>query len=79
MPLRALARAMAVGLAAFPVLCPERSLAEIADAGKFSQQLVTLSDKIVVTACCHSRLHLFPNKGNRYRGEGMTFLKYSKS
>lgn len=77
MPLRALARAMAVGLAAFAVLCPERSLAEIADAGKFSQHLVALSDEVVVIMCCHSRLHLFPNKRNRNRTEDRAFLKCS--
>ena len=32
MTLRACARAMAVGFAAFPVLCPERSLAEVVNA-----------------------------------------------
>ena len=37
MSLRPLARAVAVRFAAFAVLCPERSLAEVADAGKLSQ------------------------------------------
>ena len=79
MPLRACARTMAVGFAAFSVLCSERSLAEVVDVCKLSQQLATLFDKIGVIPSNHPQLRLYPNKGNRHPSESMAFLKFSKS
>ena len=79
MTLRACARAMAVGFAAFPVLCPERSLAEVVDVCKLSQQLAALFDKIGVIPSSHPQLRLYPNKGNRHPSESTAFLKFSKS
>ena len=79
MRLRALGCAMAVGFAAFPVLCPQRPLAQVADTGKFSAQSVALFDKSVVILCRHFRLHLFPENGNRYRSENTVFLNASQS
>ena len=79
MSLRTLARAVAVGLAAFAVLSPERSLAEVADARKLSQQLPALFDEDVVIASSHARLRLFPIIGNRYRSENMAFLNSSQT
>ena len=58
MPLRALSRAVAVGFAAFPVLCPERSSPEVPDIYKLSQQLPALLDQLIVIASRHARLHL---------------------
>ena len=79
MSLRTLARAVAVGLAAFAVLSPERALAEVADARKLSQQLRALFDEAVVIASNHARLRLFPNTGNRDRSEYMAFLNSSQT
>ena len=79
MTLRASARAMAVGFAAFPVLCPERSSAEVVDVCKLSQQLAALFDKIGVIPSSHPQLRLYPNKGNRHPSENTAFLKFSKS
>ena len=79
MTLRAGARAMAVGFAAFPVLCPERSSAEVVDVCKLSQQLAALFDKIGVIPSSHPQLRLYPNKGNRHPSESTAFLKFSKS
>ena len=55
MTLRALDRTMTVGFAAFPVLCPERSLAEFPDVYKLPQQLAALLDEVVVIAGRHAR------------------------
>ena len=79
MTLRASARAMAVGFAAFAVLCPERSSAEVVDVCKLSQQLAALFDKIGVIPSSHPQLRLYPNKGNRHPSENTAFLKFSKS
>ena len=79
MTLRAGARAMAVGFAAFPVLCPERSSAEVVDVCKLSQQLAALFDKIGVIPSSHPQLRLYPNRGNRHPSESTAFLKFSKS
>ena len=79
MPPRPLARAVAVGLAALAVLCPERTLAKVADARNLPQQLATLFDEAVVIDGSHVRLHLYPNKRNRYRRENMAFLNLAKS
>ena len=70
---------MAVGFAAFPVLCPQRSLAQVADTGKFSPQPVALFDESVVIPCRHLRLYLFPENGNRYRNENTVSLNASQS
>ncbi len=79
MPLRPLDRAMAVRFAALAVLCPERTLTEVADARNLPQQLATLFDEAVVIGPGHVRLHLSPNIRNRYRGETMAFLNLAKS
>lgn len=79
MALSTLDRAVAVGLAALSILCPERSLAQVADAGEFSQQLRALVDEDVVIASSHARLRLFPISRNRYRSETMAFLNTSQS
>ena len=79
MALSPLDRAVAVGLAALSVLCPERSLAEVADARKLSQQLRALFDEDVVIASSHACLRLFPISGNRYRSETMAFLNTSQT
>ena len=79
MSLRTFARAVAVGFAAFAVLCPERSLAEVADARKLSQQLPALFDEAVVIGGSHARLHLSPDTGNRHRSENRAFLNSSQS
>ena len=79
MSLRTFARAVAIGFAALAVLCPERSLAQVADARKRSQQLPTLFDEAVVIGGSHARLHLYPNKGNRHRSESRAFLNPSQS
>ena len=79
MTLRAGARAMAVGFAAFPVLCPERSSAEVVDVCKLSQQLAALFDKIGVIPSSHPQLRLYLNKGNRHPSGSTAFLKFSKS
>ena len=73
MRLPAFGGTMAVGFAASPVLCTQWPLAEVADTGKFSAQPVALFDEGVVTMCCHLRLHLFPENGNRYRSENTDF------
>ncbi len=75
----ALDRAVAVGFAALSVLCPERPLAEIADAREFFEQLPALLGEIVVSLRCHARLRLFPRTGNRHRSETMEFLNRAKS
>ena len=74
MPLRTLDRAVAVGLAAFAVLCPERTLAQVADARNLPKQLATLLDEAVVIGAGHARLHLYPRIGNRYRSGTKAFL-----
>ena len=79
MALSPLDRAVAVGLAAFSVLCPERSLAEVADARNLSQQQRALFDEDVVLASSHVRLRLFPITGNRHRSETMAFLNISQT
>jgi hypothetical protein len=79
MALSALDRTVAVGLAALAVLCPERSLAEVADTRKLSQQLPALFDEDVVIASSHAGLHLYPNIRNRHRSETMAFLNRAKS
>ena len=79
MSLRTLARAVAVRLAAFAVLCSERPLAQVADARKLSQELVALFDEAVVIGGSHARLHLSPNTGNRYRSENRAFLNSPQS
>ena len=79
MSLRAIARAVAVGLAAFAALCPERSPAEVADVRKLPQQLAAPLDEVVVIAGRHVRLHLPPDAGNRHRSKNMAFLNSSQS
>ena len=79
MALSTLDRAVAVGLAALSVLCPERPLAQVADARQRSQQLRALFDEDVVIASSHARLQLFPIKGNRYRSGTMAFLNISQT
>ena len=79
MPLRTLDRAVAVGLAAFAVLCPERTLAQVADARNLPKQLATLLDEAVVIGAGHARLHLYPRIGNRYRSGTKAFLNPAKS
>ena len=75
----ALDRAVAVGFAALSVLCPERPLAEIANAREFFEQLPALFGEIVVSLRCHAGLRLYPNIGNRYRSVNMAFLNLAKS
>ena len=79
MALSTLDGAVAVGVAALAILCSERSLAQVADAGEFSQQLRALFDKDVVIASSHVRLRLFPISQNRYRSETIAFLNTSQS
>ena len=55
MALSALDRAVAVGLAALAVLCPERSLAEVADVRELFEQLPALFDEDIVIASSHAR------------------------
>ena len=79
MSLRTLERAVAVGLATLAVLCPQRALAEVADARKFPQQLAALFDEVVVIGGSHVHLYLYLNIGNRYRSETEAFLNLAKS
>ena len=79
MPPRTLDRAVAAGLAALAVLCPERTLAKVADARYLPQKLATLLDEAVVIGAGHARLHLSPNTGNRYRSGTKAFLNLAKS
>lgn len=79
MPLRTLDRAVAVGLAALAVLCPERPLAELANAREFFEQLPALFGEVVVSGGSHVHLHLSPNIGNRHRSETTAFLNLAKS
>ena len=79
MPPRTLDCAAAAGLAALAVLCPERTLAKVADARYLPQKLATLLDEAVVIGAGHARLHLSPNTGNRYRSGTKAFLNLAKS
>ncbi len=74
MPLRPLDRAMAVRFAALAVLCPERTLTEVADARNLPQQLATLFDEAVVIGPGHVRLHLPPEykKQISWRNHGIS-------
>ena len=78
MALRTLARAVAVRLAAFAVLCPQRPSAQVADARKLLQELTALLDKGVVIGGSHAHLHLYPYSGNRHRSENKAFLNSSQ-
>ena len=79
MPPRTLDRAVAAGLAALAVLCPERTLAEVANARNLPQQLATLLDEAVVIGAGHVPLHLSLNAGNRHRSGTKAFLNLAKS
>ena len=54
-------------------------MAEVANVHKLSQQPAALFDEVVVIAGRHTRLHLYPDTGNRYRSENNAFLNPSQS
>ncbi len=74
---RAFGRAVAGGLAAFAVLCPERALAEVADVRQLPQELAAPFDEAVAFGGRHVRLLLYLGKGNRNRGGTTAFLNPS--
>ena len=54
-------------------------MAQLANIRKLSQQPAALFDEVVVIAGRHTRLHLHPDTGNRYRSENKAFLNPSQS